>query len=325
LDGLGNMNASAIVKFRDQVVESVSKTIVGKRDVIELVTYDLLVGGHILFEDFPGLGKTTLAKAVAKAIGCEFKRIQCTADMLPADITGTYVLDPPKGFRFLKGPVFTQILLADEINRSPPKTQSALLEAMQERQVTAENQTFPLPEPFVVFATQNPIEYEGTYPLPEAQMDRFSVRLRMGYPGHDEEVEILGLRKSPTEELKAVVRVSGPEELVALQSELESVYVDEDLKTYVVRIASKTRSIPGVEVGVSPRGSIQLFRLCRARAACLGRDYVTPDDVKALAAPALAHRLVLNTDYAMKGLRQETIVEKVLAETPVPKVSEPER
>ena len=316
------MDVSEFVGFRDRLVDSVSRTIVGKRNVIELVTYDLLVGGHILFEDFPGLGKTTLAKAVAKALGCEFRRIQFTADLLPADVTGTFILDESKGFHFLKGPVFTQILLADEINRSPPKTQSALLEAMQEHQVTVENQTFPLPEPFVVFATQNPIEYEGTYPLPEAQMDRFTVRLRIGYPGHDDEATILGLRKSLTDELQAVERVSGPKDLIALQSKLEQVYVDEDLRSYIVRIASSTRSIPSVEVGVSPRGSIHLFRLCKAKAACSGRDFVTPDDVKELAVSALAHRLVLDTDYAMRGLRQEAVVEKVLTETPVPKVSE---
>jgi MoxR-like ATPase len=316
------MDVSEFVSFRDRLVESVSRTIVGKRGVIELVTYDLLVGGHILFEDFPGLGKTTLAKAVAKALGCEFRRIQFTADLLPSDVTGTFLLDESKGFRFLKGPVFTQILLGDEINRSPPKTQSALLEAMQEHQVTAENQTFPLPEPFIVFATQNPIEYEGTYPLPEAQMDRFTVRLRMGYPGHDEEVAIFGLRRSRSDELQAVEQISGPKDLIVLQSKLEQVYVDEDLKSYIVRIASKTRSIPSVEVGVSPRGSIHLFRLCKAKAACSGRNYVIPDDVKELAVSALAHRLVLNTDYEVKGLRQEAVVEKVLAEIPVPKVSE---
>jgi len=316
------MDVSEFVRFRDRLISSVSNTIVGKRDVIELVTYDLLVGGHILFEDFPGLGKTTLAKAVSKAIGCEFRRIQFTADLLPADVTGTFVLDESKGFRFLKGPAFTQILLADEINRSPPKTQSALLEAMQEHQITAENQTFLLPEPFVVFATQNPIEYEGTYPLPEAQMDRFTVRLRMGYPEQNDEVMILGLRKSLTDELQAVGCVSGPKDLTDLQTKLEQIYVDEDLKQYIVRLSSKTRSIPSVEVGVSPRGSIHLYRLCKAKAACSGRDFVTPDDVKSLAVPALAHRLVLSTDYEIKGVRQEAVVERVLAETPVPKVSE---
>jgi MoxR-like ATPase len=319
-----HMDVSGFVGFRDRLVGSVSKTIVGKPDVIELVTYDLLVGGHILFEDYPGLGKTTLAKAVAKAIGCEFKRIQFTADLLPADVTGTFVLTGSKGFRFMKGPVFTQILLADEINRSPPKTQSALLEAMQEHQVTAENKTFPLPEPFVVFGTQNPIEYEGTYPLPEAQMDRFTVRLRMGYPGHNDEVAILGLRRSLGDELEPVEEVSNPKSLTALQSQLDQVFVDEDLKHYMVELASKTRSDPNVEVGVSPRGSIHLFRLARARAACSGRDYVTPDDVKKLAVPALSHRLVLNADVGLKGIHQETIIEKALAQTPVPKVSGPE-
>jgi len=318
------MDVSQFVSFRERMVKSVSRTILGKSDVIELVTYDLLVGGHILFEDFPGLGKTTLAKATAKALGCEFKRVQFTADLLPSDVTGTYVLDESKGFRFLKGPAFTQILLADEINRSPPKTQSALLEAMQEHQITVENQTFPLPAPFIVFATQNPIEYEGTYPLPEAQMDRFTVRLRMGYPGPSDEVAILELRKSLTEELEAVDTISSPEDLITLQSNLNKVFVDEDLRRYIISLAAKTRSSPSVEVGISPRGSIHLFRLCRAKAACSGRDFVTPDDVKALAVPALAHRLVLSTDYAMKGLRQEGVVEQVLAETPVPKVSEPE-
>ncbi len=318
------MDVSRLVGFRDKLVGSVSKTIVGKADVIELVAYDVLVAGHVLFEDFPGLGKTTLAKAVAKAMGCEFKRVQCTADLLPADITGTFVLEAGKDFRFLKGPVFTQILLADEINRSPPKTQSALLEAMQERQVTAENQTFPLPEPFIVFATQNPIEYEGTYPLPEAQMDRFTVRLRMGYPVHEDEVAILGLRRSPVEDLREVVQVTGPDDIISMQQELEGVYLDDDVKAYIVTLAAKTREFAGVEVGVSPRGAIQLSRLCRARAACSGRDFVTPDDVKALAVPALAHRLVVSTDYAMKGLRQEAVVERLLSETPVPKVSEPE-
>ncbi len=316
------MDVTEFVKFRDLLVESVSKAIVGKREVIELVTYDLLVGGHILFEDFPGLGKTTLAKAVAKALGCEFKRIQFTADLLPADVTGTFVLDQSSGFRFMKGPVFAQILLADEINRAPPKTQSALLEAMQEHQVTAENTTFSLPEPFAVFATQNPIEYEGTYPLPEAQMDRFTVRLRMGYPQKDDEVSILELRKVLSEELRSVEKVSGPQELTSLQARLRDVYVDEDLKRYIVNLSSQTRTIASVEVGVSPRGSIHLYRLSKAKAACSGRDFVTPDDVKSLAVPALAHRLVLSADYEMKGLRQEAVVEKVLAETPVPKVSE---
>ncbi len=318
------MDVSEFVGFRDRLVGSVSKAIIGKSEVVELVAYDLLTAGHILFEDFPGLGKTTLAKAVAKATGCEFKRVQFTADLLPADVTGTFVLDGAKGFRFMKGPVFTQVLLADEINRSPPKTQSALLEAMQERQVTAENQTFPLPEPFVVFGTQNPIEYEGTYPLPEAQMDRFALRLRMGYPARGDEEAILGMQKPQGEELRDVEEVVGPERLIELQSKLEGVYVDDDIRSYIVGIVSATRQSPDVEVGVSPRGSIHLYRLCRAKAACSGRSFVTPDDVKGLAVPALAHRLVLNADVELKGVRQERVIEKAVAQTPVPKVSEPE-
>jgi MoxR-like ATPase len=308
--------------FKNDLTASVSKAIVGKGDVLDLVVYDLLVGGHVLFEDNPGLGKTTLAKAVALAIGCEFRRVQFTADLLPADVTGTFVLDGSGGFRFLKGPVFTQVLLADEINRSPPKTQSALLEAMQERQVTAENQTFVLPSPFVVFATQNPIEYEGTYPLPEAQMDRFTVRLKMGYPDPESEVRILGLKENSRDDLAGVQRIADPRRLLDLQSKLDEVYVDEDVKRYMVRIVSETRVSSEVEVGVSPRGTIQLFRMAKARAACSGRDYVSPDDVKFLAEPVLAHRLVLSTDYAVKGVTQANVIENVLRKTPVPKVAE---
>jgi MoxR-like ATPase len=318
------LDAAEFMDFRSRLGRSVSNAIVGKTDVVELVAYDILVGGHILFEDFPGLGKTTLAKAVAKAMGCEFKRVQFTADLLPADVTGTYVLSGTDEFRFLKGPIFTQILLADEINRSPPKTQSALLEAMQERQVTTENKTFPLPEPFVVFATQNPIEYEGTYPLPEAQMDRFTVRLKMGYPGYDDEVSILDLRRTYGDELQRVTREFEPTQLTALQSRLDGVFVDEDLKKYIVRVVTQTRQVSGVEVGASPRGSIQLFRMSRAKAACAGRDYVVPDDVKSLAVPVLAHRLVLSADSEVKGLTQASVIEDVLRHVPVPKVAESE-
>ncbi len=317
------MDVSGFSSFRSRLVESVSKVIVGKDDVIEQVAYDLVAGGHVLFEDFPGLGKTTLAKAVAKAMGCEFKRIQFTADLLPADVTGTFVLEDKKDFRFLEGPIFTQVLLADEINRSPPKTQSALLEAMQERQVTAENQTFKLPQPFVVFATQNPIEYEGTYPLPEAQMDRFAMRLRMGYPSGKDEASILGL-PAASGDLGAVSAVSSPAELLSLQEGMESVFADDLIRDYIVKLASATRSRQNVDVGVSPRGAIHLFRLCKARAACSGRDYITPDDVKSLAVPALAHRLTLAVDYQLKGVSQQSVMEQVIRETPVPKVIAPE-
>jgi len=318
------MDASGFAGFRQDLVKSVSTAIIGKQEVIEFVAYGLLSGGHILFEDNPGLGKTTLAKAVAKAMGCEFKRIQFTADLLPADVTGTFVLSGSGESRFMKGPVFAQVLLADEINRAPPKTQSALLEAMQERQVTSENETFPLPSPFFVLGTQNPIEYEGTYPLPAAQMDRFSVRIRMGYPGLDDQIAILGLRRSPEDDLRDVVKVTDPSTVLSLQAKLEELYVDEDIKRYMTLIASQTRTFQGVEAGVSPRGIIHLYRLCRARAACSGRDFVTPDDVKVLAVPALAHRLVLSTDYELRGLGREAIVQEILNETPVPKVTGPE-
>ena len=318
------MDVSGHVKFRERMIESVSKAILGKADVTDLVAYDILVGGHILFEDFPGLGKTTLAKAVAKTMGCDFKRVQFTADLLPADVTGTYVLDGAGKFRFLKGPIFTQVLLADEINRSPPKTQSALLEAMQERQVTMENQTFQLAAPFVVFATQNPIEYEGTYPLPEAQMDRFTVRLKMGYPSNEDEVGVLSLRRSNADELQPVTQEFDPSQLISLQSQLDGVFVDDDLKKYIVQIVAQTRKIPGVEVGASPRGSIQLYRMSRAKAACAGRDFVEPDDVKSLAVSVLAHRLVLSADSEVKGITQAGVIEDVVKHVPVPKVGEPE-
>jgi MoxR-like ATPase len=318
------MDVSSFVRFRENLVQAVSNSIVGKANVIELIAFDVLVGGHILFEDNPGLGKTTIAKSVAKAMGCDFRRVQFTADLLPSDVTGTYVLDGTGGFKFLRGPIFTQVLLADEINRSPPKTQSALLEAMQEGQVTQENQTFPLPDPFVVFATQNPIEYEGTYPLPEAQMDRFTIRLQVGYPEQEDEVTILGRKKLTMDELESVTRVCRPEDILALQHALNNIFVDEDLRRYIVRVVSRTRSAPGVDVGASPRGSIQLYHMCMARAACSGRDYITPDDVKALAVPVLAHRILLTPDFEAKGTSQTSIVEEILKQVPVPKVGNTE-
>ncbi len=318
------MDTQSFMKFRQDLVQAVSNAIVGKSRVVELIAYDILVGGHVLFEDNPGLGKTTLAKSVAKAMGCDFRRIQFTADLLPSDVTGTYVLDAGTSFRFLKGPIFTQVLLADEINRSPPKTQSAVLEAMQERQVTQENQTFRLPAPFIVFATQNPIEYEGTYPLPEAQMDRFTVRLSVGYPGESDEVAILEKKKALQDDVEAVPQICSAEEILSLQRALDGVFVDADLKKYIVQVVALTRSTAGVDVGASPRGSIQLFRMCMAKAACSGRDYVTPDDVKELAVPVLAHRLLLASDLEVKGTSQESIIQDVLKRVAVPKVGAPE-
>lgn len=318
------MDTQSFMKFRQDLVQAVSNAIVGKSRVVELIAYDILVGGHVLFQDNPGLGKTTLAKSVAKAMGCDFRRIQFTADLLPSDVTGTYMLDAGTSFRFLKGPIFTQVLLADEINRSPPKTQSAVLEAMQERQVTQENQTFRLPAPFIVFATQNPIEYEGTYPLPEAQMDRFTVRLSVGYPGESDEVAILEKKKALQDDVEAVPQICSAEEILSLQRALDGVFVDADLKKYIVQVVALTRSTAGVDVGASPRGSIQLFRMCMAKAACSGRDYVTPDDVKELAVPVLAHRLLLASDLEVKGTSQESIIQDVLKRVAVPKVGAPE-
>lgn len=319
--GDGSVKTEEYVGFVEGVVRSVSRLIVGKEEVVRLVCYTLLAGGHVLFEDNPGLGKTTLAKAFAASLGMEFRRVQFTADLLPSDITGTYVLDGGGGgFRFIRGPIFTQLLLADEINRSPPKTQSALLEAMQERQVTVENTTFQLPRPFMVLATQNPIEYEGTYPLPEAQLDRFTVRLRMGYPSEDEEVEILDVKESVGDDVGRVERVAQPEAVLRLQSQLDSVFAHPDIKRYVVKICAATRTARGVEVGVSPRGTIQLLRMAKAMAASSGRGYVVPEDVKRLAVPVLAHRLILSPEYAVRGVTQEEVVRQVLEQVPVPKV-----
>lgn len=308
------------VRIKQSLVDTVSTVIVGKREVLELVVIDLIAGGHILFEDNPGLGKTTMARAVAKAVGLEFKRVQFTADLLPSDVTGTFVFDGTLGFKFVKGPVFTQVLLADEINRSPPKTQSALLEAMQERQVTVENQTFQLPLPFAVFATQNPIEYEGTYPLPEAQLDRFMVRLRVGYPSMDDEVQILALKKASEDEFANVKQVTDADSLLRLHGALDQIFVDEDIRKYVVRLVAETRASKLAEVGVSPRGSIHLYRMAQAKAACNGRDYVIPDDVKSLAVPVLSHRLVLGVDSEVKGVTQEQVIADIVNRTPVPKV-----
>ena len=277
--------------------------------------------GHVLIEDYPGLAKTLMAKSFAAALGCDFKRVQFTPDLLPADITGTYVFDrKTTEFVLRKGPVFTNILLADEINRSPPKTQAALLEAMQERQTTLEGETHTLPRPFVVFATQNPIEYEGTYPLPEAQIDRFLLRIGIGYPSKEEEREILNRRILRKEDDVRVGRVSSPEKVLGMQRAIEEVHVDKALESYIVEIASRTRTHPQVEVGASPRGSLALLKLARARAALRGRDFVVPDDVKEVAVEGLAHRLILKPDPWIKGVRTAAVVDEVLASVPVPKV-----
>jgi MoxR-like ATPase len=304
------------------ILEEVEKVIVGKPVVLERITLALLSDGHVLIEDYPGLAKTLVAKTFAAALGLDFKRIQFTPDLLPADITGTYIFDRKAGEFFLrKGPVFTNVLLGDEINRAPPKTQSALLEAMQERQVTLEGETYRLPEPFIVLATQNPIEYEGTYPLPEAQIDRFLVRIAIGYPSRPQEKEIMERRRQRKRDEADVAQVASGKQLREMQAAVEEVHVADDLEHYMVEIVHRTREHSLVEVGASPRGSLAILKLTRARAALEGRDYVIPDDVKAVAVPALAHRLILKPDPWVKGVKTTAVVEDILAHVPVPKVS----
>ncbi|MBC7222153.1 MoxR family ATPase [Candidatus Bipolaricaulota bacterium] len=305
----------------DTILSEVGKAIVGKEKPLTLILGAILAGGHVLIEDYPGLAKTLAARCLAQALGLTFRRIQFTPDLLPADIVGTHVFRREEGkFVFQPGPIFTQILLADEINRATPKTQSALLEAMQENQVTVEGTTYPLPQPFVVLATQNPIEYEGTFPLPEAQVDRFLVRVRFGYPSVEEEVEILQRRIARKSEEVLVKTVSSPEEVLAMRAALEEVFVDPDLLRYMAEIVARTRRHEALSLGSSPRGTLALLRMSRAWAALHGRDYVLPDDVKAVAIPALSHRLLLSPELWTREVRAEDIVAEILAHVPVPKI-----
>ncbi|NJE54416.1 MoxR family ATPase [Thermococcus sp. 21S9] len=303
------------------ILAEVGKAIVGKKNVLKMILTTILADGHILLEDLPGLAKTLMAKSFASALGLQFKRVQFTSDLLPSDILGVSVFNQKTlEFEFRKGPVFTNILLADEINRSPPKTQSALLEAMQERQVTIEGNTYELPRPFVVIATQNPIEQEGTYPLPEAQLDRFLVRLRVGYPTKNEEKEILKRRIERKKEDVDIKPVVTPEEVIEMQRAIEDVYVSEPILEYIVNIVEMTRRDKrSIEIGASPRGSLALMKLSRAYAAIEGRDYVIPDDVKAVAVPALSHRLILKRELWYTKVSQEQVMEKLLEKVPVPK------
>lgn len=304
-----------------KITDEVSKAIVEKDETIKKLMLAVLADGHVLFEDYPGLAKTLMAKSFAFALGCNFKRVQFTPDLLPADITGTFVLNRSTSqFELRKGPIFTNVLLADEINRAPPKTQSALLEAMQERQTTMEGESHKLTKPFIVIATQNPIEYEGTYPLPEAQIDRFLVRLSIGYPSVKGEKDILKRRRARKTDDVQINAVSTPSQVLEMQRAIEDVHVDDDIEQYIVSIVQGTRKHGQVEVGASPRGSLALMRLASANAVISGRDYVLPDDVKAVALPALAHRLILKPDPWIKGVKAEVIVEKVLGTVPVPKI-----
>ena len=315
------MNLAAVADVSGSLLDAVERVIVGKRPVLERVLWAILGDGHLLIEDVPGLAKTLIAKSFAAGLGLSFRRIQFTPDLLPADITGTYVYDrKTSDFVLRRGPIFTHLLLADEINRAPPKTQSALLEAMQERQATLEGETFPLDRPFFVIATQNPIEHEGTYPLPEAQVDRFLLRIDVGYPSREEEVEILERRRKRRSDDATIEPVTTPDQVRALQAAIEDVHVDPAVEGYMVDIVVATRGHSQVEVGASPRGSLALLKVARARAAIAGRDFVTPDDVKTVAGPALAHRLILKPDPWIRGVRTATVLADVLAQVPVPKV-----
>ena len=315
------MKIEEIHEKGNAVLNEVGKVIVGKEHVLKLMLTTILADGHILLEDLPGLAKTLMAKSFASAMGVQFTRVQFTPDLLPSDILGVSVFNQKTlEFEFRKGPVFTNFLLADEINRAPPKTQSALLEAMQERQVTVEGNTYILPKPFIVIATQNPIEQEGTYPLPEAQLDRFLVRLRVGYPTKGEEVEILRRRMARKREDVDIQTILSAEEVVEMQRAIEDVYVSDAILEYITDIVTATREAKReIEIGASPRGSLALLKLSRAYAALEGRDYVIPDDVKAVAVPALSHRLILKRELWYTKVSQESIMEKLLEKVPVPK------
>ncbi len=303
------------------IIDEVSKAIVGKEEVLELVLTGILAGGHILFEDYPGLAKTLIARSFSQVLGIEFKRIQFTPDLLPGDITGSYIFDRDKEeFVLSKGPIFAHLILADEINRATPKTQSALLEAMQEFQVTIAGETLPLPAPFIVIATQNPIEYEGTFPLPEAQLDRFIMRLKVGYPEPAEELEILKRRRERKADEIVLSQVTNADDLLEMRAAVEEVFIDPDVESYIVTIVTRTREDTNVYVGASPRGSLALLKLTRAWAALHGRDYVLPDDVKTLAVPALVHRLILSPELWSKRIGPQDVVENILRFVPVPKV-----
>jgi MoxR-like ATPase len=301
------------------IVDEVERAVVGKRAALELVLLGLLADGHVLIDDNPGLAKTLMARSFAQVIGLRFSRVQFTPDLMPSDVTGSTIFNQrTSDFEFRPGPLFTNLLLGDEINRAPPKTQAALLEAMQERQVTADGATHRLPAPFFVIATQNPIEYEGTYPLPEAQLDRFLLRTAVGYPDARTEWEMLAQRIERGADDVALSTVVSADELIAMQRSLEDVYVSEGVGRYVVDVVAATRESAKVEVGASPRGSLAVMKLARAKAALAGREYVTPDDVKAVAVPALAHRLVLRTELWVRRVRPETVIEEIVAGVPTP-------
>jgi MoxR-like ATPase len=309
---------SEVQEFAERVMSNIEKVIVGKRETVEQAVVALLCQGHLLIEDVPGVGKTMLARSLARSLGCSFSRIQFTPDMLPSDVTGVSIFNQvTREFEFRPGPIMAQIVLADEINRATPKTQAALLEAMEERTTTVDGVTRALPKPFMVLATQNPIEYEGTFPLPEAQVDRFLMRVRLGYPLTSDEVRVLERQqfRHPFEDLDQVVSV---EELLAAQTAVKEIFATPALKRYIVDISHQTREHPEVYLGASPRGSLALYRTAQAKAAMDGRDYILPDDIKALAIPTLAHRVILGPGARLRNLNAQQIVEEVLHNVPVP-------
>lgn len=312
------LTVSDVQAFGNRILTNLEKVIVGKRQVLEYTLIGLLCQGHLLIEDVPGVGKTMLARALAKSLGCTFNRIQFTPDMLPSDVTGVSIFNQiTRDFEYRAGPIMAQVILTDEINRATPKTQSALLEAMEERQVTVDGVTHPLPRPFMVMATQNPIEYEGTFPLPEAQLDRFLLRIRLGYPSLDDEIRIMGDQqyRHPIDELETVV--SQPE-LVQMQEAVKQVFVSPAVKRYIVELTRATRENQDVYLGASPRGSLGLFRAGQVRAAIEGRDYVLPDDIKALAEFVLSHRIVINPAARLKNLSAAQVVKEIVNNLPVP-------
>ena len=309
------------IKTAQLVIDNTSKVIVGKRDVIELAVATLIAQGHLLVEDVPGVGKTMLAKSLATSIGCSFNRIQCTPDLLPSDITGLSIYNQQNSqFEFRQGPLMSQVVLADEINRATPKTQSALLESMEEHQITVDGVTHPLHAPFIVLATQNPIEYEGTFPLPEAQLDRFLMRINLGYPSVEEELEIISEQEMahPITVLESVTTPSG---ILEMQEAVNSIYVDSLIREYIVKLTESTRSHPEVYLGASPRASLGLFKTARALALIRERDYVIPDDVKFLAPTVLSHRIILASSARMQGIRSMDIVNNLLSELAIPGIA----
>jgi MoxR-like ATPase len=313
-----SLNIQDIKPFAERTIANLEKVIVGKRQTLELTVISLLCQGHLLIEDVPGVGKTILARSLAKSLGCSFKRIQFTPDMLPSDVTGVSIFNQvSREFEFRAGPIMAQVVLADEINRATPKTQSALLEAMEEKQTTVDGTTHALPRPFLVLATQNPIEYEGTFPLPEAQLDRFLMRIRLGYPSMADEIQVLEQQqlRHPIDTLQPVVQLA---ELQEAQEIVKTVFVAPAIKRYIVELVRQTREHSEIYLGASPRGSLGLFRAGQVRAAMLGRDFVLPDDVKALGPNILAHRVVVSPAARLRNLSSEKIIQEILGNLPVP-------